>query len=343
MMFVDLAPDVPVSLARSISGKAGKKAAFIGYLITFIFCFVVTAISTVTKGTFSGNDPNWVYFSRDWTNIALYVVICPLYVGLGCWLAVTVISGLSEVKRLSLEIQEVNVVSRRRNPLKAPLLALLILGIAFFATSNYVTEITSPENVAKHYWFVEYSQATGRRLGSLGVYYFLLNFVLLVITLLSITFFMSSFSGLIDVGNALAKKKSKMKLDFPILKAKLATSTEVYLIAKFLTVLYMLNIYLWRATPLGKTTNLFVAAFFVSLIGVFFVSIPRYFVELQWYRYYHRIQETSLDSEVSYDIRPLYMRIIASIFDSLLIGGFIFSFWSEIIIPFVTSRSLLSY
>lgn len=333
LLFVDLAPDIPVSLTRSISGNTGKKAAIQGFLVAFIFCFIVTTIWTLLNGTFSGEDPNRLYFSRDTTNLILYTTICPLYVGLGCWLAVTVVSGWSEVKNLSVVIKEENTLSQRRNPIKAPVLAIVILGIAFFATSNYVSEVTAIGNVAKHYWFVDYSEAIGRRLGSLGVYYFLLNFVLLVITLMSITFFMSSFSSLIEVGNALSVRSSKMDINFPILRVKLATFTEAYILAKWLTVLYMINIYLWRATPLGRTTNLIVAAFFVSLIGVIFVSIPRYFLELQWHRYNYRIGQIDKDSEIYDDLRPFNMRIVASILDSLLIGGFILSFWSDRILP----------
>jgi hypothetical protein len=329
LLFVDLAPDIPVSLTRSVSGNTGRKAAIQGFVVAFIFCFVVTTVWTLFEGTFSGDDPNRVYFSRDLTNLILYTTICPLYVGLGCWLAVTVISGWSEVKSLSVEIKEEPVPARRRNQIKAPVLAMVILGIAFFATSNYVSEVTAIDNVAKHYWFVEYSEATGRRLDSLGVYYFLLNFVLLVITLISITFFMASFSSLVEIGNALSVRRSKINLNFPVLRAKLATFTEAYMLAKWLTVLYMINIYLWRATPLGRTSNLIVAAFFVSLIGVLFVSIPRYFLELQWHRYNYRTGQIDEDSEMYNDLRPFPMRVVAGILDSLLIGGFILSFWSD--------------
>lgn len=342
LFFVDLAPEMPDSLSKNINKKPGFKVAIQGFVVTFLFCFAVTGVLTYLNGTFSGNDPNRIYFIQDTANLILFALICPLYVGLGCWLVVTVVSGWEEIRRYSEEIAEISSTDNANDysilkdewTIKPPALAIVILGIAFFAISNYINDIMAVENVEKHYWFVEYSASGGRSLGTLGVYYFLLNFVLLVMTLISITFFMSIFSLMMDIGNSLSRKRMKVKEDFRALKTKLEMFTQTYHLAKWLTVMYMINIYLWKSTPLGKTTNLVIAAFFISLIGVFFVSIPRYFVELQWHHYKYRTKQIDEDSEEYDDLRPFKVKLLVNFLDSLLIGGFLLSFLSEILLPY---------
>ncbi|HEV7645806.1 MAG TPA: hypothetical protein VGO50_17840 [Pyrinomonadaceae bacterium] len=355
LVFVELAPDIPVSLTRTFSGNDGYQAAIYGYFVTFFFCFVVNLAGSYVAGTFSGTDPDRLYFSQDWYNLLLYMVVCPLYVGFGCWLIAAVIKGWGEVKSLNQELEseeteepetekkkipffyrlkllilgyesnleEYPVPRKKKIPFKAYFLTFLILGLAFFAISNYIKDIMDVANVPKHYWFVEYSDAKGRYLGPLGVYYFLLNFVLLVITLTVVMFFMSIFSSVIEVGNTLEKAAPINDLNKEKISKKLASFTEAYILAKWLTFFYMINFYIWEASPLGRTGNLYITWFFISLIGVVFVSIPRYFVELQWHNYKFKTGQIKEDFDGYDDIRPFGMRLIASILDTVMIGGFI--------------------
>jgi len=142
---------------------------------------------------------------------------------------------------------------------------------------------------------------------------------------------MSIFSVVIDVGNSLDKTPPNNKLEFLILRTKLSSFTEAYMLAKLLTGLYMINVFLWEKTALGKTDNLIIAASFISLIGVFFVSIPRYFLELQWHKYKYRSGEVDEKSESYDDIRPFEIKLIATVLDTFLIGSFILTFfWPRI-------------
>jgi hypothetical protein len=67
----------------------------------------------------------------------------------------------------------------------------------------------------------------------------------------------------------------------------------------------------------------------LSLFGVFFVSIPRYYIELEWFRLKVRRAKESQDfTEIRHDdLRPFNTRLIAYIVDVFLISGFIGSFW----------------
>jgi len=301
--------------------------------LPFFFCFIVNVIGAFFNESLLGTpNDNRIYFFQDTVNIILYLFICPSYVGLSCWLIVSVIKGWNEINSYALELGNTKSKEIRKIPYKAPLLATLIFGIAFFSTSNYISDImTEMNNTNKYYWFVGFSDTGEAYTGPLWVYYFLLNFTLLLITLLSITFFMSIFSVVIDVGNSLDKTPPNNKLEFLILRTKLSSFTEAYMLAKLLTGLYMINVFLWEKTALGKTDNLIIAALFISLIGVFFVSIPRYFLELQWHKYKYRSGEVDEKSESYDDIRPFEIKLIATVLDTFLIGSFILTFfWPRI-------------
>lgn len=74
----------------------------------------------------------------------------------------------------------------------------------------------------------------------------------------------------------------------------------------------------------------------LTLFGVVFLSIPRYYVELQWFRL-QAAKEAGAAAVPEYeDVRPWEIdfvggswkpRLVANFVDTLIIGGFITSFW----------------
>lgn len=324
-VFVDLAPPVPVSLERSLTGFAGRRAAVLGAVVTLFFCLVVPGLWCLAIGRFSSDDPNEIFFFQDTTNLLLYAFVCPLYVALGCWILVAAITGWSTIRDLSHELDPDLGTSPGRSFVKSLSLVVLILTIALFSTAMYIEDIMDPSRVPEQYWFMETTASGEHVLGALGVYYFLLNYSLLIVTLVSITVFMSVFVSTMDVGKALRSRRTAAGLDVGVLRAKLAAFTEVYLLAKMLTFTYMVNFFLWQDSPLGATQNIYSAYIFLTLFGVFFVSFPRYFVELQWFRLLVRSGEHSAQDDVYDDLRPFWMRAVAAVLDTVIIGGFIVS------------------
>ncbi len=322
-MFVELAPSIPVSLRRSITGAAGLQSAILGAVITLIFCLLVPIGWTIAIGRFSSDKPGNLFLLQDATNLVLYSIVCPLYVGLGCWLAVAVIKGWADIKEFASTLGSKVEKPSRATLIKNLLLVILILSMGFFSTAAYINDIMKPDNVPQRYWFMDLSRSGEHILGALGVYYFLLTFVLLIVTLISITLFMSIFVSVMAVGDALESRTQPTEAELPVLEAKLSTFTEAYILAKTLTFVYMVNFYLWQKSPLGATQNIYVAVIFLTLFGVLFVSLPRYFVELQWYRFLVRSKQVRIDEDVYEDIRPYRIRTLASIMDDLLIGGFV--------------------
>jgi len=288
-LFVDLAPSLPRTRVYSLTNR-GRWVIFLSsYAVTFLFCFLVTAIWSMAVGTFSGAADNVRYFSDDWQNIVLYTVVCPAYVGFGSVLIASVVGGYWELRRLE---EEVGAQSQQIDGFRwrVPAVVVFILAVAFVLTSLYISDVTDFTKVGWVYWFVEEVGRGQLRLTSLGVYYFLLNFVLLLITLVSLAAFMSAFAATVRVASALTRSTitgQYPSIEIGTMKARLQTFAGAYLAAKLQIAVYILNFWIWQKSPLGNTANLVVAHVFLVLVGVLFISIPRSYIELQWQRLKH--------------------------------------------------------
>jgi hypothetical protein len=329
-LFVDLAPSLPKTRVFSLTERGRWQIFFSAYAVTFVFCFIVTAIWSVAMGTFRGNEANVRYFSDDWQNIVLYTVVCPAYVGLGTVLIASVVGGYWELKRLEEEVGASRLESTQLS-WRVPAVIVFILTVAFVLTSLYISDVTNLEKVGAVYWFVEEVSPGQVRLTSLGVYYFLLNFTLLLITLVSLAFFMSAFAATVRVASALTagSRENYPTVTLESMKTKLQTFVGAYLAAKLQVGAYILNFWIWQKSPLGNTANIVVAHVFLVLVGVFFLAIPRNYIELQWRRFRRLSREShseDLNVEHLVDDRAA---IWATAIDTILIGSMIY-------IPFIS-------
>nr|WP_321486092.1 hypothetical protein [uncultured Draconibacterium sp.] len=325
LVFISVAPEIPVSLRNSYTGPDGLRAGIIGYIITFVFTFLANTLGTFLNGTLIGNNDKIIYFLQDWWNLALYILICPLYVGLTCWLVVLVIKSWNDI--YDYQKNDINKNSNREKfkMIKAIALALLILSVAFFLTTNYINDVLTLKESNQFYWFL--TDVDGQyELRGIGIFYFLLNFSLLIVTLIALTFFMSIYKLLMKVGKSLATRQEIGKLEFQDIKAKLSTFTEGYIVTKGIIATYIVNIWIWIASPIGKgtTINLIIALALLTIIGFFLVSFPRYFVELQWYKLKLRATDKDILNKSYEDLRTFRVKIIAQVLDWIFIGGFAF-------------------
>lgn len=336
LIFIRVAPEIPVSLRKSYSGPDGLRAGIIGFVTTFFFTFIVTAFGSKINHTlynqtlFAGKTlinaetTNVIYFLDDWWNVLLYTLVCPMYVGLTCWLVVVVVKGYGEIKEFKRKEISVENKPARFSLIKSLALGILILSVAFLLTANYINDIMTLTERGKYYWFL--SEVNGKyQIGALGVYYFLLNYSLLIVTLIALTFFMSIYGLIMKVGQALESKEEIGALEFKTLQEKLYMFTEAYIISKGIVACYVVNIWVWADSPLGKgiTDNFAFAVVLLALIGVFLVSFPRYFVELQWYKLKLR-SSSKIEIDTSYeDLRTFRVKNIAHLLDYLFIGGFV--------------------
>lgn len=324
-LFVDLAPSLPKTRVFSLTDRGRWQIFLSAYAVTFVFCFVVTTIWSLAIGTFDGNEANVRYFSEDWQNILLYTVVCPAYVGLGTVLIASVVGGYWELKRLEEEVGASRPDSTQLR-WRVPAVVVFVLAVAFVLTSLYISDVTDLEKVGAVYWFVEEVSPGQVRLTSLGVYYFLLNFTLLLITLVSLAFFMSAFAATVRVASALTAGGPESYPDVTLesMKTKLQTFVGAYLAAKLQVGAYIVNFWIWQKSPLGNTANIVVAHVFLVLVGVFFLAIPRDYIELQWRRFRRLSKEADsedLNVEHLVDGRAA---VWATVIDTFLIGSMIY-------------------
>jgi hypothetical protein len=334
LLLFQISPDVPESLTTAWS-KASLGAVFtIAASLTFIMCFVVVAVWSTITGTFTGSDPSRLYFFNDWVNLVNYAFLCPLYIGFGAVLIATTVQGWAEISQLtpSKEAPDRPI----RDYITVFLLLLIILMVALFENAHFMTENMDPTIYHLNYWFIDHVRPDGSRvIGALGFYYGLLNFCLLFFTLLVAAAFVSEFRLLFQVAESLDRLCLKQSVSTESLRIRLKSFTQAYLAGKLVVASYMANALIWRTSQSRHSASFLIYGGALTFFGVVFLSIPRYYMELQWFRL--RAARSGADSPPGYeDLRPWEIDFVggnwkpklwANILDSIIIGGWFTSWW----------------
>jgi hypothetical protein len=334
LLLFEVSPDVPVSLTSAWKDASLSAVFTVAASLTFIMCFVVVLVWSAAVGTLSGNDPSRLYLIEDWVNLLNYSLLCPLYIGFGAVLIALTIRGNAELKQLTSANGPTDRLIGGYS--SAFLFLLAVFVIALFVSAQFMAENMNPSIYPRIYWFMDTGGPNGSRvMGAFGFYYGLLNFCLLLFTLLTVGAFLSEFRLLIQVAESLDRVKADQSITTEMLRTRLTTFTQVYLAGKIAVASYMANALVWKTSQTHHSTNLLVLGGALTLFGVGFLSIPRYYIELQWFRL-NRIG-TSAATAVEYeDLRPWEVnfvggswkpRIVAGVIDTVIIGGFISSFW----------------
>jgi hypothetical protein len=330
-----VSPDVPASLT-AIWRSANLNAVFlIAGTLTFVACFVVVVVWSALAETLYGNDPQRLYFVHDWVNILNYTLLCPLYVGFGAVLIASSIQGWANLSQLAGN--EASNQNSRRSHRAAFSILLFGLLFALISNANFMTEALDPAIYRRTYWFVKQVRPDGSRvIGALGFYYGLLNFCLLLFSVVVGITFISQFRLMGQIGANLDSLARHEPIDTELLRARLTTFTQSYLAGKFAVAAYMANALAWKTTQARHSVNLIAYGAALTFFGVFFLSFPRYYVEMEWYR----LRALALPSESKapdyQDLRPWEVQFVggswkprlwAGLLDTVIIGAFITSFW----------------
>ena len=335
LLLFQVSPGVPMSLTSAWRDASLSAVFTIGASLTFLMCFVVVLVWSAMAGTLTGSDPLRLYFLRDWVNLLNYALFCPLQVGFGSVLIATIVRGSAELKQLtSPDGSRSDTVG---SYISMFLLLLLILVAAFFANVKFMTENMNPSIYHLNYWFIDHVTADGSRvIGAFGFYYGLLNFCLLLFALLVAAVFLYQFRLLVQIAESLDRAESLPSLTTEVLRKRLETFTQSYLAGKLVVAFYMATALAWKTSQVQHSTNLVVLGSALTFFGVMFLSFPRYYIELQWFWLRTEKQDTAVTDPGYEDLRACEVdfvggswkpRILASIIDTVIIGGFITSFW----------------
>jgi len=318
-----ISPDVPTNLQMLAGEPNGWRIFRYGFVAGLVLCFGMTLLFTVLAGTWSGSETNRVYFREDWQNIVLYLFVCPAYVGWCVWM-VALFAGRSAT--LGAFADEIGAPRRRVRLARFPVTVIAMLSLTALIVFGYIQDILSVANVPEAYWFMTAPTAEGvRYLNSVGVYYVILNFCLMLVTAAAVFCFFAMFFDTLRVGQGLRTMPAGLSVQFPTVAKRLATFTEAYLIAKLLCATYIVNVVVWRLSPLGATTNIELASMVLAAMGLFFISFPRYYVELMWRDYQER---AGVRNDGFKDLRPARERVLVSVVDTFFISTFVFNYFS---------------
>lgn len=244
------------------------------FVAALVHCLILTATLALLSGKLWPVPGQSVEFLEDKWNLFLYAFVCPAYVTLCIRLlllamerdegiVVTASTGSSQAKRLFLSLFLTSILS-----------SVLI--------TNYVNDALDLQVVKAPYWFVEEWDGF-RRLNSAGLYYIVLNYSLLFITFLGGAAFISiSIDGIVLSRNLL---DSGQEIDFTTYKRRLDRLVLAYYWGVLLVACYAMNIIVWKHSPLAGTTNIHLAGAMLTLLGLFFVAVPRRFIEHAWAAY----------------------------------------------------------
>jgi hypothetical protein len=335
LLLFQISPDIPASLTSAWKDASLNVVFTIAASLTFIMCFVVVVVWSAVAGTLTGDDPSRLYFLKDWVNVLNYTLLCPVFIGFGAVLIATTVRGWGELNELTSK----DVLDGRAavSHYRIFVLMLLVLSAAFYANIKFMTENMNPSIYSHNYWFMDHVRPDGSRvIGAFGFYYGLLNFCLVLFSILVVATFVSQFRLLMQIAESLERLNADESMSTEHLRSRLTTFTQSYLAGKLVVAAYMVNALAWKTSQVQHSTNLWLYGGALTFFGVVFLSFPRYYVELQWFRLRTATPHAAMAAQEIEDLRPGQLtfvggswkpKVAVGFIDALFIGSFITSFW----------------
>lgn len=255
----------------------------------FFLLFIVNGIWSWFNGRFFIDDnPDTRNFLEDWPNLINYTVLCPLYTTLGLWFIVHISHLRSNLKETGLH-QALGLTGFEESGklwkyviCAGTILLSSVLSISFFASEL--------PQYRYSFWFQGLSTTGDKVLTAHGFYYLITNMMLNLVVVVVIALHLEMLAVACYVGKALQGKLSnEHSLSAPLMDTEgiikmFSPFTDLYLVSKVLVVIFIANMYTWRAQELDFTGILDVSIILVALLGVAVVSYPRYHAQSWLYR-----------------------------------------------------------
>jgi hypothetical protein len=199
-----------------------------------------------------------------------------------------------------------------------------------FAISNYINEIVNTKSAIGlkanelHFWFLGDPSEKGN-VSPITIYYTILNFLILVFYLSSLSVFVTAIRPILKLSETLKKINLSDKNVKENLVEKLSSFADVYFFAKMLLAVVMIHSFVWSYSELSITSNFNLERGVIVIISVFFIAIPRLHFELEWYRSSIILKKQGIDLELKPDYIRGFNYYAIWIADYLIIGGYIMS------------------
>ena len=319
-----ITPNVPYDLLAYFKSRNRVLTFIILYSISCGATFVTFFLWSKHIGTFEGGDPDVYYLSEDKNNLLNYTIIVPLYISTGIMLLSTILRSFGSY-RMSAKSKKAG------SQVSLFIVLTLCFVVSSWVTIEYINELRDPSIYTKHFWVfdtVKYNQV--RVLSGMGIYYAILTFVLMFITTLFGVALFSFFKFSIDFSNKIVPENYAANEDIALIKSQLKDFITVYILAKVLAGIYILNYYTWLKQNPVDSGNLLMMKVAITIFAVVFISLPRYYIENKWYDFKLNLFFQNQIPKVEYQkILNRPQSLLISLVDIFLFGNIISDLWVE--------------
>jgi hypothetical protein len=335
-----ISPDIPKNFSNIFKNSNDRQAIIWIWSITFFLVFVVNLFLSASHNTLYGFDPNRLYFLNDWADLIEYFVLCPSQVVVASMLIIIIFRGINDLDLFNKSIQSSNQIkiqpknsTENYQSFNIPLSIFFSFLISLVTTIIFMKESLDSNNFGKYFWYVEHVTPDGDRiLGSFGLYYAFVNFALGFIAAYAVLAYLRIFIIALQIGKSIDNLEISSRLNLTNLKKGVAPFTQSYSWAKGLAFLYYLNWWTWQFFSQPKSSlSAVLYGTALSICGIFIVSIPRYYIQLKWYKLVVRRAKAKnnnslANDQISFeDIRPNKIVLLTDIIDILFGIMFIYT------------------
>lgn len=294
-LFKWILPCTSIDLSHNLQEKQLWRLFWTFTLAAFVLSFVAISLLTLSEGRFlEDTDPCTINFLEDSTNIVLYASVVPLYVGLGIVLIlVSIRHWYSLIDVLDRQTTTEGIkVWRNVSSFLAVVVLCIMLTVLYINDSFDPARIPNTSDAActypqasgalgesfTYYWFLN----EAGRANLAGYYYAILNFILQFLTVAAGLCFISVNIDAVRYINFWKSSLSE-KLTPQRVARQIKFLDSAYILAKLLASVYIVNIFLWKGSPLGClhqtcTLNVRLAEMFMVVVGFILVNFPRRYV-----------------------------------------------------------------
>ena len=310
-LLLGLTPPAEEQVSREVKRHNIVGIWLAAFIFAFVFSFVLNALFSLDAGTFGGSEGARKYFWDDWHNKIIYSIAAPLYV------AFSIVAIYASFKWISVRIKlgdGSSSASGLSDIFRMALVASLLVGAAGAVQVSYfknnVMLISSEESRTKKpatlndscikqtYWFLDDVRPGGpagepsawkaepqRYLNSAGIYYFVSQFLRMLIVFTAVVCFGAAAIEMWKFGLRLDGRLSPTAKAVEDAQTMVHHYTIVEIAMKGLAGALTFHMAVWGDSCLEGSNNIRLAAAAVFAIGFVLLMVPRQFVEhrlLQW-------------------------------------------------------------
>lgn len=327
-LLINLAPNLPESIELRQKKNQELRLFLISYLLVVVTLFVVHVCWTFAEGTFSGSNEGVYYFSQDIPNVINYLLIVPLYVSFSCLLIARSFSSFQKMKEGIPKTVQSQLVFQYPQASLFLVFAICVF-LSTFLTIRYMNELVDPQIYAKQYWFITQTTVNGQRLlSSISMYYMIMTFVLFFFGIFTIFIYFSMMLMTITIGSKIPQIDRFN--DMGDIRHFFKDFLRINLYGEVIVAVFMMNAFSWDRQKPVNSFLFYAFIFALWCFGAFIISIPRYYVEIEWHKY--QFSRFMNNKERDKEDEPVYEEL-RSKFDSrisLLLELAVFGYFSTL-------------